>query len=163
MTSLDIRDFLFEPKQGRDRPDETSRTGEHRRSHTATRRRKHGRFLKGPVPMSWLLTAARLPGRALHVGVLLWHWCGWKRKNEFSFSGQRCADELGVDRSTVHRALRALERANLVKITWAGSKSPIVRLVDPQQGIDDDDQDVETRPDRAADDGASPAGRGGSA
>jgi hypothetical protein len=34
------------------------------------------RFLKGPVPMPWLATAARLPGKALAVGIALWRLGG---------------------------------------------------------------------------------------
>jgi hypothetical protein len=26
-------------------------------------------FLKGPIPLTWLSAAARLPGKALHVGL----------------------------------------------------------------------------------------------
>ena len=124
--------------------------------------------------MSWLLTAARLSGKALHVGVLLWHWRGWKKKNEFGFSGARCAQELGVNRSTVHRALRALEQAHLVQVVWGTNKSPLVRLLDlepePREPIPStaeaarppDEQGVETRP-PVAEGGASPASVRGSA
>ena len=131
-------------------------------------RRQRGRFLMGPVPMSWLLAAARLSGKALHVGVLLWHWRGWKKKNEFGFSGARCAQELGVNRSTVHRALRALERAHLVQVVWGTTRSPVVRLLDlepePKEPVlsaaeaarPHDEPGVEPRQ-PAAESGASPA------
>lgn len=33
-------------------------------------------FLKGPIPLPWLQGAARLPGKALHVGVVLWFLSG---------------------------------------------------------------------------------------
>ncbi len=41
-------------------------------SKKAPRKRAGELFLKGPVPMSWIYRAGRLPGHALHVGVVLW-------------------------------------------------------------------------------------------
>src|SRR6266850_7089226 len=35
-----------------------------------------GRFLKGPVPWSWIVAAAALPGKALIVGLSLWRLAG---------------------------------------------------------------------------------------
>ena len=40
------------------------------------RHRQGEAFLKGPIPMAWLALAARLPGRALHMGLVLWYWAG---------------------------------------------------------------------------------------
>ena len=34
--------------------------------------KKKGHFLKGPIPMPWLIVAGNLPGKALHVGIALW-------------------------------------------------------------------------------------------
>ena len=43
----------------------------------ATRRHRDASlFLRGPVPLPWLAIAARLPGAALHVGVMLWFRSG---------------------------------------------------------------------------------------
>ena len=28
--------------------------------------------LRGPIPTAWIIAAARLPGRSLHVGMALW-------------------------------------------------------------------------------------------
>jgi hypothetical protein len=35
------------------------------------RHRSGEKFLKGPIPLLWLIQAGRLPGKALHVGLLL--------------------------------------------------------------------------------------------
>jgi hypothetical protein len=37
---------------------------------------EHERFLHGPVPLPWFKAAARLPGRSLHVGMVLWDFQG---------------------------------------------------------------------------------------
>ena len=42
---------------------------------------RHGKgekFLKGPIPENWLAQAARLPGKAFHVGIVLWFLAGMK-------------------------------------------------------------------------------------
>ena len=36
-------------------------------------------FLKGPVPLRWLVSAARLPGKSLHAGIALWYVAGLTR------------------------------------------------------------------------------------
>lgn len=35
------------------------------------RLRKGGPFLKGPIPLAWLETAASLPGKSLHAGLAM--------------------------------------------------------------------------------------------
>src|SRR5262245_40657685 len=69
-----------------------------------------GRFLKGPIPWSWIVAAAALPGRALLVGLCLWRLVGAMKSDTVSF-GNSDLRPLGLDRATKSRALRALERA----------------------------------------------------
>ena len=38
------------------------------------------RFLKGPVPWSWIAGAAALPGQALLVGLCIWRLAGAKKE-----------------------------------------------------------------------------------
>src|SRR5687768_6050950 len=52
------------------------------------RRQRHARgiayrFLKGPVPMSWLERAANLPGKALHVAVAIRFQAGLTGQKSF--------------------------------------------------------------------------------
>ena len=92
--------------------------------------RKHGGelFLKGPVPMSWLSSAGRLPGRALHVGVVLWILAGIKRTGTVAL-GARHLRSLGVDRHATYRALRRLEKAGLVVVQRRAGCAPKVTLL----------------------------------
>jgi hypothetical protein len=73
-------------------------------------------FLKGPIPWSWLNAALKLPGRSLHVALLLWKECGCKRRRTVALNVQRAAGVLGVDTTTTRAGLRALEGAKLVTI-----------------------------------------------
>src|SRR5262245_50986483 len=36
-------------------------------------------FLRGPIPLWWLDKAGRLPGRVLHVAILLWQEAGCRK------------------------------------------------------------------------------------
>src|SRR5262245_45163554 len=87
------------------------------------------RFLKGPVPWPWLERAACLPGRALHVGLALWHLVGLGRKREVVLTGSVLAS-MGVDRHAARRGLTALETAGLVTMIRHPGRRPRVTVLD---------------------------------
>jgi hypothetical protein len=72
-------------------------------------------FLKGPIPWPWLVLAARLPGRALPVALLLWREAGCRRRRTVPFCLSRGL-KLGVTVGSARRALRRLEAAGLVRV-----------------------------------------------
>ncbi len=74
---------------------------------------KRERFLKGPVPWSWLERAMKLPGRALHVGIWVWFYAGMVKDGHVPLNLSR----LGFDRSAASRGLAALEKAGLLVVT----------------------------------------------
>src|ERR1700730_11932566 len=74
------------------------------------RPRLRGLFLKGPVPWSWILVAAGLPGRALIVGLCLWRLAGATKDRTIVLGNDDLAP-FGIDRSAKSRALTALEEA----------------------------------------------------
>jgi len=91
---------------------------------------RHGeKFLKGPVPLSWLSGAARLPGKALHVGVVLWFLAGLKNARTVSLPNG-VLRLFGVDRSAKYRALGWLEQAGLVSVERHPGRNPAVTLLD---------------------------------
>ena len=88
------------------------------------------RFLKGPVPFDWLKAAGCLPGKALHVGVILWHQvglCGGDRTVKLRW---KLARDLGVLRHSGYRALTALEAAGLISVVQEPGRSPVVTVCD---------------------------------
>ena len=87
-----------------------------------------GRYLKGPVPWPWIVAAARLPGKALIVGLCLWRLAGAKRDRTVIL-GNLDLEALAVDRSTKSRALAALERAGLITIVRQPGRLPAITLV----------------------------------
>ncbi len=91
-------------------------------------KRRQKKFLKGPVPLDWLQSAGRLPGKALHVGVVLQFLFGVSQSPKVTFSSL-LAEEFGVKRHAAYRALKALEQRGLIKIRRGRGKSPIVQLI----------------------------------
>lgn len=149
------------------------------RRHRVPRHKPGERFLRGPIPLDWLIAAGRLTGRALHVALAIWYQAGRQRKGEVGFSARLPADLFEMDRSTATRALRDLERAGLVQVTWAPGRAPRVRLLDAprldgtatEAGKDTTptvgtgapgarEADADARPDIETESGAPSAGRG---
>jgi DNA-binding transcriptional ArsR family regulator len=95
---------------------------------------KRGRFLRGPIPMNWLVLAGHLPGSALLLGLHIWYLSGLKGKNAspvlLNLSRQ---GELGLSRTTASRALQALKRAGLVEVELKPGRAPRVSLVIPKE------------------------------
>jgi hypothetical protein len=73
------------------------------------------KFLKGPIPLSWLTDAARLPGKALHLAVELWFQAGLTKSPKVKLSMKRLS-QFGVTRYSAYRALNSLEAAGLVSV-----------------------------------------------
>ena len=89
------------------------------------------RFLCGPIPWRWIMEAARLPGRALHVGLAIWLYARIRRTGEVRLSVAPLYAELGVSRTAAGRALRHLEQARLIAVVRHVGRKPIVTLLDP--------------------------------
>jgi DNA-binding transcriptional ArsR family regulator len=93
------------------------------------RHRGREKFLKGPVPLTWLELAARLPGRALHVGIVIWFLAGLTDCRTVALSSAVLL-RFGVDPRSSYRALVALERAHLVTVQRRRGRHPRVTLLE---------------------------------
>ena len=87
------------------------------------------KYLRGPIPLDWLATAARLPGRSLHVAVALWFAAGLSRSRHVPLSNVSGA-RFGLDRNAKYRALDWLERAGLITVERKLGRAPEVTLLD---------------------------------
>jgi hypothetical protein len=97
------------------------------------RHRQGERFLKGPIPWSWLSRAGRLPGKALHVALLLWQEAGRRRGRTVRFRLSAAA-ELGIHRDTAKRGLRALAAAGLVVVRYLPGRALEVTIKEAPGG-----------------------------
>lgn len=92
-------------------------------------RRRRGRFLKGPVPWGWIERAGTLPGKALYVGVALWHESGMKKTRTVTLPTGKLI-RAGVHRCTIYRGLAQLESAGLVAVDRKPGRYPVVTILD---------------------------------
>jgi DNA-binding transcriptional ArsR family regulator len=87
-----------------------------------------GKFIAGPIDVSWVVQASRLGVKALLVGLALWHLKRLRQADTFIVSNLMVQD-WGVQPDAKRRALRALEKAGLIRIERQGKRSPRVTLV----------------------------------
>lgn len=80
------------------------------------------------IPFSWLMAAAALPGKSLHIGVALWHLAGVKQSKSIELSN-KFARQFSVDRNSKYRALAWLEEAGLISVQRVLGQSPSVTLL----------------------------------
>jgi hypothetical protein len=93
----------------------------------AARTRQAGRFLKGPIPLTDITVASRLPGRALAVFLAIHYWVALTRNPEVTLP-KRLLAELGVTRDGKARALHALEGAGLARVERQRGRQPKIKL-----------------------------------
>ena len=86
-------------------------------------------FVRGPISLPWITRASQLPGKALHVGIMLWYLAGVNQSKEVMVSNTRLSG-WGISRHQKARALSALERAGLVKVKRGTGKNPRVLIVE---------------------------------
>lgn len=90
---------------------------------------RSNKFLKGPVPWSWIEKAARLPGSTLAVGFALWRLAGAMKSKTVRLANSE-TKALGVGRSAKSRALAELEQAGLVTVERRPGCLPKVTILD---------------------------------
>ena len=85
-------------------------------------------FLKGPIPMAWLNEAAKLPGKALNLGIAIWWLAGMAQTKTFKLTG-KALDQLGVSRDASADALKRLEGRGLIRVQRAPGQRPTVEIL----------------------------------
>ena len=88
-----------------------------------------GEFLRGPIPLSWLSQAAKLPGKApLAIALALWFESGRKKDREVKLTTPIAERFIG-DRRLKSRGLKGLQSAGLIEVTQPKTKNPTVRIL----------------------------------
>jgi hypothetical protein len=85
-------------------------------------------FLRGPIPLDWLGSAATLPGKTLHVGIALWWLHGMAKGKPFKLT-QKALQTLNVERDAASAALVRLEQAGLIRVERKPGQRPAVSMV----------------------------------
>ena len=95
--------------------------------------KRKGLFLKGPVSLSWLQAAGRLPGKTLHVALQLRFWAGVKKRPTVRLNLSRLAG-WGVHRTAAARGLAHLERAGLARVLKTPGGVATVIIIEESDG-----------------------------
>lgn len=91
--------------------------------------KREGLFVKGPIPMSWLSSAARLPGKSVHVALALFWLAGMKPQGKVKMTRQ-AQNLFNVSDDAYRDALPRLEEAGLIKVWRAPGQRAQVEIVD---------------------------------
>ena len=86
-------------------------------------------FVKGPIPGSWLEQAAKLPGKSLHVAMVLWTLAGINGCRQIRLE-RKVLGRFNVERWAARKGLARLQAAGLVQVDRKPGRSPIVKLLD---------------------------------
>ena len=87
-----------------------------------------GKFIRGPLDVSWVVQASQLGVKALLVGLALWHIRGLRRADTFIVSNIMVQD-WGILPDAKRRALRKLEVAGLIRVEQRRKLSPLVTVL----------------------------------
>ena len=80
------------------------------------------------IPLPWIQQAFRLPGKSLHVGIVLWYLAGVSKSLTVKWT-RSWLRRFGLHHETGRRGLHALEKTKLVVVKRSGKKSPCVTLL----------------------------------
>jgi hypothetical protein len=90
--------------------------------------RSSRRFIKGPIPLSWIGKAAHLPGKTLHVALALQYLAGLTKSDTVRLSA-KTLDVMGVARNVKADALARLQHAGLISVHQLPGRAPVVTLL----------------------------------
>jgi hypothetical protein len=85
-------------------------------------------FIGGPLPLAWMTTAGLLPGKSLHVGLVLWYLAGLTKSTSVRL-GAKPLERFGVSRDAKYEALRRLESAGLISVKQQPGQAPWVTII----------------------------------
>ena len=75
------------------------------------------------------MAAARLPGKAFVIGIVIWYRIGLTRSPTITLSST-VLSRFGVDRHAKRRGLEALERASLIAVDRRSGKNPSITILE---------------------------------
>ena len=94
------------------------------------RKRTTGPFVKGPIPLMWLLQVAQLPGKApLLIALALFYLAGLRKTKRGLRLTKKTWEQFGIKRRSSYNALNALEAAGLVSVERKTGCSPVVDII----------------------------------
>jgi DNA-binding MarR family transcriptional regulator len=89
--------------------------------------RRGERFLRGPIPLKDIATAACLPGQALALFLAVHHQTALTGKPSVTLPA-RLLTELGISRGAKSRGLKSLEQSGLITVLQSKGRAARVQL-----------------------------------
>ncbi len=83
------------------------------------------------VSRDWILRAARLPGKSLHLAIALQFAAFDQRKRQVEL-GNVAWQRFGVDRNSKYRSLTWMENLGLIAVERKIGRAPIVTILDAE-------------------------------
>jgi hypothetical protein len=87
-------------------------------------------YIGGPIPLSWVSTAVRLPGKAWHVASALW-FVGIRSRDKSPTVSLtlKTLRRFGLSRWAVYHGLRYLQAAGLVRVERPAGQRLVVTIL----------------------------------
>jgi DNA-binding transcriptional ArsR family regulator len=97
------------------------------------RPKRRGRFIP-PIPEWWAAIAMALPGKAYHVGSIVWQECRLNGSAPCKLT-RHVWEKFGLHRHTVRGGLKVLKEAGLIELEKSGKRSPLITIVNDESMV----------------------------
>jgi hypothetical protein len=87
-------------------------------------------FLRGPIPLDWISSAAHLPGKTLNLAIAVWWRHGMSNGKPFKLT-QTALKKLNVERDAERAGLARLEQEGLIKVERKPGQRPTIQVLYP--------------------------------
>jgi hypothetical protein len=78
--------------------------------------------------MAWLNEAAKLPGKALNLGIAIWWLYGMAKTKTFKLTSKALA-QLDISRDAASSGLKRLEAQGLIRVQRLSGQRPTVEIL----------------------------------
>jgi hypothetical protein len=85
-------------------------------------------FLRGPIPLPWLLRAAELPGKAYTLSTVLWWFRGMNPTKPIKVTTKSLRN-FSISEDAYRDGLKRLEKAGLVSVTRYKGQRALVEII----------------------------------
>jgi hypothetical protein len=99
----------------------------------AVKQSRNYRFMP-PIPEWWAMIAMALPGKAYHVGAIVWQECRITRSASCKLTAH-VWEKFGLHRHTIRGGLTVLQEAGLIILQKRCKRSPLITIVNDESKV----------------------------
>jgi hypothetical protein len=89
-------------------------------------RRRDRRFIRGPIPLDWILIASELSPSALKVALIICYIRGTSKVSSKITITRPALDRFSVSRRSAYRALDEMEKAELISVEKRKGRNSLI-------------------------------------